>query len=140
MNRMQTIARFNLRVIAAGGGLSLLTIVISLAANSRVLTYLGFFFLGIASLIAGLSPLIVRKKPGRVNYDERDAVIEKNAHLAGYAALWSAFLLTCMIAIPCVGGAIGIGGAILAVTLVVVRTIESLAVMFQHGWGRKEDE
>jgi len=140
MNRMQTIARFNMKVIVAGGGLSLLIIVISLAANSRVITYLGFLFLGVASLIAGLSPLIVRKKPGKVNFDERDAVIEKNSHFAGYIALWCAFLLTCMVVFPIFCGEIGIGGAILAVTLVVVKTIESLVVMFQYGWGGKENE
>ena len=137
MNRMQTIARFNLKVIIVGGGLSLLIIVISLAASSRVLTYIGFFILGVASLIVGLSPLIIRKKPGQVNFDERDAVIEKNSHFAGYIALWCAFLLTCMIAFPIVGGGTGIGGAILAVTLVVVRTIESLVVMFQYGRGSR---
>jgi len=137
MNRMQTIARFNLKVIMVGGGLSLLIIVISLAASSRVLTYLGFLILGVASLIVGLSPLIVRKKSDQVNFDERDVVIEKNAHFIGYIVLWCAFLLTCMVAFPIVGGGTGIGGAILVVTLVVVRTIESLAVLFQYSRGPK---
>ena len=140
MNRMQTIAHFNLKVIMVGGGLSLLIIVISLAANSRVLTYLGFLILGVASLVVGLSPLIVRKKSGQVNFDERDAVIEKNAHFAGYIALWCAFILTCMVAFSVIDGGSGIGAGILAVTLVVVRTIESLVVLVQYGWGGEGDK
>jgi hypothetical protein len=137
---MQTMARFNLKVIVAGGGLSLLIIVTSLATNSRILTDLGFLILGVTSLIAGLSPLIVRKKPGQVNFDERDAVIEKNAHFAGYIVLWCAFILTCMIAFRAVGGGRSIGAGILVVTLVVVRTIESLVVMSQYGWRGEGDK
>ncbi len=57
MNKTQRIARFNLMVIAIGGGLALLTILISLAAGSEVLTYLGFVILGLAALVSGLSRL-----------------------------------------------------------------------------------
>ncbi len=129
MNRTQKIARFNLTVIAIGGGLALLTILISLAAGSKALTYLGFLILGLAALVSGLSQLIVRKEPGKVSFDERDAAIEKKAYLAGYVTLLGAFLPTCMIAVP----RIGIGGAILAVTLVVVKTVESVVILVEHG-------
>lgn len=129
MNRMQRIARFNLAVIAVGGGLALFTILISLVADSRVLTYLSFLILGLAALVAGLSQLIVRKEPGKVSFDERDAVIEKNANLAGYATLLGVFILTCMIAVP------RVGWAILAVSLVIVKTVESVAILVQQGRG-----
>ena len=128
MNRTQKIARFNLMVVAAGGGLCILTILISLAAGSRVLTYLGFMILGMAALVSGLSQLIIRKEPGKVSFDERDAAIEKRAYLAGYATLLCAFIPTCMIAVP----RTGIGGAILAVTLVVVKTVESVVILVEH--------
>ena len=127
MNRTQKIARFNLTVIAIGGGLALLTILISLAAGSKALTYFGFLILGLAALVASLSRLIVRKEPGKVSSDERDAAIEKNANLAGYVTLFGAFILTCMIAVP------RVGGAILAVTLVVVKTVESVVILVEHG-------
>ena len=129
MNRTQRIARFNLMVIAVGGGVSLLTILIALAAGSRVLTYLGFMILGLAALVSGLSRLIVRKEPGKVSFDGRDAAIEKKAYLAGYVTLLCVFLPTCMIAVPHTG----IGGAILAVTLVVVKVVESAVILVEYG-------
>jgi len=54
MNRAQRIARFNLMVVAVGGGTSLLTIVLSLAVGSVALTYFGFLLLGVAGLVASL--------------------------------------------------------------------------------------
>ena len=116
-----------LDTVVVGGGLSLLTILISLAAGSIALTYFGFLILGLAALVAGLSQLIVRKESGKVSFDERDAAIEKKANLAGYATLLCVFILTCMIAVP------RVGGAILAVTLVAIKTIESLVVLILHG-------
>ncbi len=129
MNRTQRIARFNLTVIAFGGGLALMAILISLAAGSRALTYVGFLILGVAALVSGLSQLIIRKQPGKVSFDERDAAIEKKAYLAGYVTLLCVFLPTCMIAVP----DLGIGGAILAVTLVAVKTVESAVILVEHG-------
>ncbi|HUV67901.1 MAG TPA: hypothetical protein VMW24_28685 [Sedimentisphaerales bacterium] len=134
MNRAQKIARFNLKVIAVGGGLSVLAILASLPANAMALTYLGFFVLGVTALIAGLSPLLVRKEPGRVSFDERDAAIEKKAHLVGYCTLWCVFIATCMIAIP------RVGPAILAVTLAAVKLVESAAVLVRYAWGNKGEE
>lgn len=131
MNRTLRIARFNLMVVALGGGLCILMILISLAAGSRVVMYLGFMVLGLAALVSGLSQFIVRKEPGKVSFDERDAAIEKKAHLAGYATLLCAFIPTCMIA----GPNLGVGGAILAVTLALVKTVESLVILVEHGGG-----
>ena len=129
MNRTQRIARFNLMVIVIGGGLALLTILISLAAGSRALAYCGFLILGLAALVSGLSQLIVRKESGKVSFDERDAAIEKKAYLAGYATLLCAFIPTCMIA----GPHLGVGAAILAVTLVLVKVVESVVILVEHG-------
>ena len=134
MNRTQKIARFNLTVIAIGGGLALLTMLISLAAGSKALTYFGFLILGLAALVSSLSRLIVGKEPGKVSFDERDAAIEKNANLAGYVTLFGAFILTCMIAVP------RVGGAILAVTLVVVKIVESVVIVVEHGREAKHAE
>jgi len=132
MNRAQRIARFNLKVIVVGGGLSVLVILASLPANTTALTYLGFFVLGVTALIAGLSSLLVRKEPSRVNFDERDAAIEKKAYLVGYCTLWCVFIATCMIAIP------KVGPAILAVALAAIKAAESGVVLGQHG--REGDE
>ncbi len=132
MNRTQKVAWFKIKVIAVGGVLSVLVILISLLTNAKALTYFGVFVLAVAALVAGLASFLIHREPGRVNFDERDANIEKKAYLVGYGILWCVFIVTCMIAIP------KIGSAILAVTLAVVKAAESIAILVQHG--READE
>ncbi|HIJ54342.1 MAG TPA: hypothetical protein HPP66_14505 [Planctomycetes bacterium] len=134
MNRLQKLAWFNLKVVAVGGSVSLLTIAISLAAGEVVISYLGFLILAVTALIMALSPLLVRKEPGRVTFDERDATIEKKAHYVGYCILWCVFIVTCLIAIPTAGF------AILATALVTVQLVQSVATLLQYGRRGKENE
>lgn len=134
MNRAQKIARFNLKVVAVGGSVSLLTIAVSLVVGEVVISYLGFLILAVAALIMALSPLLLRKEPGRVTFDERDAAIEKKAHFIGYCLLWCIFIVICLIAIPTAGF------AILATALVTVQLVESVAILAQYGRGGKGEK
>ena len=134
MNKAQKKAWFNLKVVAIGGSLGLLTIAVSLVVGEVVISYLGFLILAVAALIMSLSPLLFRKEPGRVTFDERDATIEKKAHFIGYCLLWCIFIATCLIAIPIAGF------AILATALVTVQLVESVATLAQYGWRGKENE
>ena len=136
MNSLQKIAWFNLKVLGVGVSVSLLIIAVSLAAGGLVLTYVGFLVLSITALITGLSRLLlmVRKEPGRVNYDERDAAIEKKSQYVAHCFLLCIFIGTCLIAVPTAGF------AILATTLVIIQLVESVATLVQYGWGGKENE
>ncbi len=128
MNRAQKIAWFDLKVVAISVPVSLLMVIVSLLAGTLVVALIGGLMLGIAALIMGLAPILFKKHPGRVNYDERDAIIEKQAHLVGYCTLWCIFIATCMIA------AFPAGPAILVATLMTVKVVESVAILVQYGW------
>ena len=134
MNRAQRIAWFNLKVVAVSVPVSLLIVLVSLLAEALVVALIGGGILGIAALIMGLAPLLFKKDPSRVSYDERDAIIEKQAHLIGYCTLWCIFIATCMIA------AFPAGPWILAVTLVIVKVVESVATLVQYGRTREGEK
>jgi len=46
--------------------------------------------------ITGLVNVFFRKKPGQIEYDERDRAIQKNAQLVGMGASYGMFILACM--------------------------------------------
>jgi len=134
MNRAQRIAWFNLKVVAVSVPVSLLIVLVSLLAEALVVALIGGGILGIAALIMGLAPLLFKKELSRVNYDERDAIIEKQAHLIGYCTLWCIFIATCMIV------AFPAGPWILAATLVIVKVVESVATLAQYGRRNKGEK
>ena len=95
MNRWQKIAVFNLVVVG---------ITILLMAGAVASLYLhyhlswhkaarGLLFIVVAAIAMGLAPLIFKKYPGAVAFDERDKLICRTAGLSGFAA---AFLWFCM--------------------------------------------
>ena len=140
MNNLRKIAWFNLKVLAVGVSLGLLIIAVSLAAGGVVgvvVAYAGFLVISIAVLITvpGRLLLLVRKKSGRVNFDERDDAIEKKSQLISHFLLSVIFLGTCLIAIPPpAGGAIAVAG------LVTQQFVESIATLVQYGWGGNGNE
>jgi len=93
MNRAQKIAVFNLVVFSS---VSLIT-----AVAVTILYYIwgwpeaarGMGFVGLGGL-AGLSPLIFKKDPGTVTFDERDKLIHRTSILAGFAMSYLWFCLT----------------------------------------------
>lgn len=134
MNRAQRIAWFNLKVVAVSVPVSLLIVLVSLLSGALVVALVGGGILSIAALIMALAPLLFKKEPSRVNYDERDAIIEKQAHLIGYCTLWCIFIAICMVA------AFPAGPAILATTLVIVKVVESVATLVQYGRTREGEK
>lgn len=136
MNRLQKIAWFNLKVLAIGVSVSLLIIAVSLAVGGLIVTYFGFLALALTAGITVFSRLLlsVGKEPGRVNFDERDAAIEKKSQIIGYYFIFCIFAATCLIAVPTAGF------AILATALVTVQLVEAVATLVQYGWGGKENE
>jgi len=136
MNRAQKIAWFNLKVVAISAPVSLLIILVSLLAEAVAVALVGAGTLAIAALVMGLSPVFFKKEPGRVGFDERDAIIEKKAHFIGYCALWCIFIAACTIP-AFVASSISTAAlpAVLAAALVTVRLVHSIAVLVQYGRG-----
>ncbi len=141
MNRAQKIARFNLKVVGLSGPLSLLMIAVSWIADQIAIVFIGFGILSVAALIMALSPLFIKKEPGQVNFDERDAIIEKKVHLVGYCTLWCIFIATCTIPVFAASSILTAAlPAVLAVALVTVKSVESIAILVQYGWSDKGEK
>jgi hypothetical protein len=89
MNRAQKIAWFNLIVIPLGSAMVLLTVFIELP---DLVSAIG---LVVVLVLVFTSPVFFRRKPGRISFDERDAIIYQRAMLIGLSA-----------AFGCIGGQI----------------------------------
>ena len=142
MNRAQKIARFNLIVILIALILSVIAVSVAYSAVGLPIqrAFGGFGFIGICGLI-GLSPLLYKKEPGKVNFDERDQLIHRRATILAYSVFWLVFTAACMIpwwiletgaTVPVV-----ILPAMLAGGFVIVQLIQSVAIMIQYGWSDK---
>jgi len=145
MNRAQKIARFNLVVISIALVLSITAIGVTYFAVGLPIQRAlgGFGFIGICGL-AGLSPLLYKKEPGSVNFDERDLLIHKKASMRAYSFFWFLFVLAAMIPFFLLGpkGTISVNylpamvfGGMFTVTLV-----QSIVTLKQYGWRDKGDE
>ncbi|MDT8300359.1 MAG: hypothetical protein RQ760_02675 [Sedimentisphaerales bacterium] len=145
MNRAQKIARFNLIVILTALILSITAIGIFYFAFGVPIqgALCGFGFIGIFGL-AGLSPLLYKKEPGKVNFDERDLLIHKKALLGAYSIFWLLFVLAAMIPFFVLGpkGTIPVKylpamvfGGMFTVTLV-----QSIVTLNEYGWSGKGEK
>lgn len=140
MNRSQKIAWCLLIVLSV-------TIVLTLAAFGILNAIFGmpqalgaFAFMGLSGL-AGLAPLLFRKKVGAVDFDERDILINMRAAMAGFGLSFLFVGLTCMVPFFVLGPMSSIkvfwlplifGGAGFTVYLA-----HSVAVLVQYGKGCK---
>ena len=122
MNRTQILAWFRLRVFAIAGPLCLIAIIISYVSDSPVIAYIGLFILAVGSLIMNLAPVVIRKEPGTIAFDERDRMIERKTCL-----IWCFFIIMCMIVNRV------IGPIILVAALVLIKLVESIATLVQYG-------
>jgi hypothetical protein len=96
MNRAQKIAwlfviTISVAVLLAGGAVGILYVKLGMP---KALAGLGF--LGIAGL-GGFGPIIFKKDKGKVEFDERDCVINQRSALAGFGAAYMVVGLVCMI-------------------------------------------
>jgi hypothetical protein len=118
-------------VFAIAGPLCLITIIISYVSNSPVIAYIGLFILAVGSLIMNLAPVVIRKEPGTIAFDERDRMIERKTCLIGYCILWCFFIIMCMTVNRV------IGPIILVAALVLIKLVESIATLVQYNWDAK---
>lgn len=138
MNRWQKIAWFNLIVMPLGCATVLLSGFMELPE------LVGVMELVVVFTLVFISPVFFRKKPGRVSFDERDAIINQRAMLIGSCA-----------AFGCIGGQIlvklmGIGWegsvrlyevvAIYIGGLICLIVAKSLAILIQYSRGGKDGE
>ncbi len=141
MNRWQKIAWFNLTVIAVG--LIISTTVIALMATKvgmpRALR--GLCFMGICGFMC-LSPIIFRKKPAHIDFDERDSLFGIRASWAGFGASYLFFIVWCIVT----WFIVGFDGTVPFDTLpymvvggyITFELVRSVAVLVQYGRGKGE--
>ncbi len=135
MNRAQKIATYNLIMMISGSAVVLLTSLMELPDLVCVIEIVIVFTLVFTS------PLLFKKKQGRVSFDERDAIINQRAMLVAFSA-----------AFGCLGGQyimplikVGLEGSVRVYELVAMYIgalicfviSKSLMVLIQYGWGGK---
>ncbi|UCE49314.1 MAG: hypothetical protein JSW47_04060 [Phycisphaerales bacterium] len=145
MNRMQRIARFNLIVISTALGLSVLAVGVlyfGVGLPIRRATG-GFGLIGICGLM-GLSPILFRREPGGVDFDERDLLILRKASLGAYSIFWLLFVLAAMVPFFVLGpdGEVSVKylAAMVLGGIVVVTLVQSIVTLEQYGWRNKDHE
>ena len=98
MNRTQKTAWFTLIVLVFASVLSLAAFCMGyfvLGVPARRAAG-GFGFIGIMGLL-GLIPILFKKDKAKVQCDERDVMIQRNAAVAAYATFWVLFVAAAMI-------------------------------------------
>jgi hypothetical protein len=90
MNRTQKIAWWMVAWIGAGIISAGIAVGVSCAVVGFPKAWSGLGLLGISGL-SGLAPLVFRKDPGPVQFDERDQAIQLHATMAGFAASYGVF-------------------------------------------------
>ena len=138
MNKTQKNALFSLTMSAL-----LLAMVVTIAVVAKMPRSLIWFWFLLTYGIIGLSLVFLRKRqsPVEVDLDERDKLIKKRAMLTCYFSLWGFFIATCTVPWLIVGpeGSIPVCvlPVILLVVFIIVMTVNSVAILIQYGWGRK---
>ena len=141
MNRVQKMAwlfviTISVAVLLAGGAVGILYFKLGMP---KALAGLGF--LGIAGF-GGLGPLIFRKDKGKVEFDERDRVINQRAALAGFGSAYMVVGLVCMIPFFVLGPKANISVVWLPMIFMGAGLssffAHSVAILVQYGWGGEE--
>ncbi|MCK4959377.1 MAG: hypothetical protein KAT00_08245 [Planctomycetes bacterium] len=96
MNQTQKMAWLIVLSILVGLVLSVTAVAVSATKYGFPRALAGFGFMGLAGL-GGLGPVIFKKDPGPVAFDERDQLIKRRSALAGFAASYLFMGLACMI-------------------------------------------
>jgi hypothetical protein len=102
--------------------------------------------LAFAVAIAGsggiISLIFFRKDNGAITHDERDKLIEKNAHLAGFGAVYLYVILISFLPIGILGEEASIPvtwcpGLLIGAGFCQAFA-QSIAILIQYGWGGKD--
>jgi membrane protein YdbS with pleckstrin-like domain len=144
MNRAQKMAWFTVAVLGLALGLSVATFsvgyfILGVPAGRAAA---GFGFMGIMGFL-GFIPLLFRKRQSRVQCDERDLMIQRNASIAAYTTFWVLFVAAAMVPWFVTGpnGTITVnylpwmvfGG------MFVVMLVQALVTLRQYGWRVKDE-
>ena len=138
MNRAQKMAWFTLICVGVGMVLSGAAVMVFAFKFGFPKAFAGLAFMGIVGL-AGLSPVIFRKKPGEVELDERDRMIQRRASWAGFGTSYGFFGLACMTAWFVIGpkGSISVNvlPQIFIGGMIAMIFVQSVAILI--GYGRR---
>ena len=137
MNRAQKIAWFSLIVTIIG------IMVMVLASSIGMSMVAGIILVCMFGLVVVL-PLILRRKEGRVAFDERDALIREKAWLVGLGASYGSLGGFCILQLL----EVGLTGSIPISTFVATYigglacfiVSKSLITLFLYGWGGKSGQ
>ena len=141
MNRWQKIAWFNLIVIVAGSAISVIAAG-TLPPEERLMPPNRVTVVIIISFVlVGMAKTIFRKSDKGVDLDERDGQIHRRANLFGWTGCglgMAATILVCYIAVGPMGSFPPLALPIIPLVGVGLKIIvESIAALFQYGWGAK---
>ena len=146
MNRAQKIAWSLVITISLGLILSVIAVAILYPKIGMPKALCGFGLIFFIGGLGGLSVFIFKKDKGKVTSDERDKLIEKNAHLAGFGAVYLYVILLSILPIIIFGPgkfmpirsdwspALLIGAGFCQVFA------QSIAILLQYGRGGKGNE
>jgi hypothetical protein len=136
MSALQKFAWFNLSVV-----------VLTLVAVLLLLPWLGKGALGGFGLLGliGLGPLFMRKRPGQVVTDERDALIQQRSWIVAYALFWVVFVLAAVLLAPLVYGQEGavpvwVVQSSVFCGFMLVYALASIAILVQYAGGTRDAE
>jgi hypothetical protein len=142
MNKLQKAAWYQLAVIAIVLSTTAAIITILSCKDGKVIVQPdNYGVLGCLGFV-GLANIIFRPKKGKVEFDERDASIQKRALLLAYTTFWTVFIFGSMITWAIIGPKGHISVNVLPIMVggagILVITVQSIAILVQYGWGVKE--
>ena len=139
MNRQQKIAWFNLVVVslALGPSVAAFSIGYFVFGATAQQSAAGFAFCGILGL-SGLTPFLFRKDKSKVQFDERDLMINLKAGIVAYAIFWLLFVAAAMVPWFIIGpdGMITVNYLPWMVLggFCTVQLLQSIVTLRQYGW------
>ena len=142
MNKMQKAALYQLAVIALVLSITATIVAILNYKYEMPAARSGFGVLGFLGL-AGLANIIFRPKKEKVEFDERDASIQKRSLLLAYSTFWVVFVFGAMITWAVIGPKGHISVNVLPIMVggagILVITVQSVAILVQYGWRDKNE-
>lgn len=103
----------------------------------------GFGLMGIGGLGA-FYKLILKKRQGKVRFDERDQLIYMRAWFLGYCASYLFFVIVCMTTWFIYGPKGTVSVNVLPLTVIggfmVLMIVHSIAILAQYGWRNKGEK
>ena len=141
MNRAQKISLTLVITLSLGLLIEIIVILLGLADSS--IQKSAYVFPVFVAGSGGIISLFFKKDKGPVAYDERDKLIEKNAHLAGFGAVYL-FLILVSIVPPMVNPQAKIPTtwfpALLISAVFCQAYAQSVAILIQYGWTGKGEK